>query len=344
MAGALASYDEALGLTAVNHADQRLQAVLGSAHARIARLLEYTGRPTEAAPSYERAIDILRNLAEAHPEVAPYQLDLAQTYENMAHLQVITGKPTEAVISDERALAIRQKLVETHPGNIQFQNDLAKSYEAVGYNLHIAGKSAEALESFDRERAISQALTDAHPNITDFQYRLARSHEHIGWGYKQSGKPVEALAGFERAITIYRKLVGTDRSVITFQSRLALCLGHVAGIHLDARRAALASEELGESVEILEQLPTLDPVNRYNLACGYARLAAIATLLGSGANAAQGRAEAERAMQWLHRAVAAGYRNVALMRMDHDLDALRSRPDFQALIMDLEFPDDPFAQ
>jgi hypothetical protein len=38
-----------------------------------------------------------------------------------------------------------------------------------------------------------------------------------------------------------------------------------------------------------------------------------------------------------------GYRNVAVMQMDHDLDPLRSRPDFQLLMMDLEFPDDPFA-
>jgi hypothetical protein len=60
--------------------------------------------------------------------------------------------------------------------------------------------------------------------------------------------------------------------------------------------------------------------------------------------AAEGRAEAERAMQWLHGAVAAGYRNVALMRQDPDLDPLRSRDDFQHLMMDLAMPDDPFAR
>jgi hypothetical protein len=48
-------------------------------------------------------------------------------------------------------------------------------------------------------------------------------------------------------------------------------------------------------------------------------------------------------MQWLHRAVARGYRNVALMRRDSDLDPLRSRPDFQLLMMDLAMPDDPFS-
>jgi hypothetical protein len=49
-------------------------------------------------------------------------------------------------------------------------------------------------------------------------------------------------------------------------------------------------------------------------------------------------------MHWLRQAVDAGYRNVALMQRDQDLDPLRSRDDFRLLMMDLEFPDDPFAR
>jgi hypothetical protein len=60
--------------------------------------------------------------------------------------------------------------------------------------------------------------------------------------------------------------------------------------------------------------------------------------------AAEGQAETERAMEWLHRAVGAGYRNVALMKSEHDLDPLRSRRDFQLFMMDLWFPVEPFAK
>jgi hypothetical protein len=49
-------------------------------------------------------------------------------------------------------------------------------------------------------------------------------------------------------------------------------------------------------------------------------------------------------MHWLHRAVAAGYKNVRLMQKDSDLDPLRPRADFQLLMMDLSMPDDPFAR
>jgi hypothetical protein len=108
-------------------------------------------------------------------------------------------------------------------------------------------------------------------------------------------------------------------------------------------RPAEAAAAIRQSVSILERLPTMQLTDLYNLACWHAQLAGVAAMSGSGITSAEGRAEAERAMQWLHRAVA-GYRNVALMQRDHDLDPLRSRPDFQLLMMDLAFPADPFAR
>jgi tetratricopeptide (TPR) repeat protein len=105
-----------------------------------------------------------------------------------------------------------------------------------------------------------------------------------------------------------------------------------------------AAAAFHRALSLLEQLPALKPIDHYDLGCVHANLASIAALPGSGMTAAEGLAEADRAMQWLHRAVARGYRNVALMRRDHDLDPLRSRPDFQLLMMDLEFPDDPLAR
>ena len=46
-------------------------------------------------------------------------------------------------------------------------------------------------------------------------------------------------------------------------------------------------------------------------------------------------------MDTLRRAVAAGYRSVDWIGATPDLDPLRSRPDFQLLMMDLAFPGRP---
>jgi hypothetical protein len=59
---------------------------------------------------------------------------------------------------------------------------------------------------------------------------------------------------------------------------------------------------------------------------------------------ADGEAEAASAMDWLRRAVAVGYRNANELRNESALDSLRSRRDFQLLMMVLAFPADPFAQ
>jgi eukaryotic-like serine/threonine-protein kinase len=82
--------------------------------------------------------------------------------------------------------------------------------------------------------------------------------------------------------------------------------------------------------------------NLFDLACAQSLLAGVGGEPGPGLSAAEARARADRAMDTLRRAVAAGYRDLANMRKDADLDALRSRADFQLLMMDAGFPEKPF--
>ena len=113
-----------------------------------------------------------------------------------------------------------------------------------------------------------------------------------------------------------------------------------------AGRPVEAAAELRRAVAIMEHLCDLQPdgYNLYNLACFRSLLSGIAAEPGSGLTASEMTSLGEQAVDALRRAVAAGLRDLAFMRRDPDLDPLRSRPDFQVLIMDLAFPDDPFAR
>jgi hypothetical protein len=47
-------------------------------------------------------------------------------------------------------------------------------------------------------------------------------------------------------------------------------------------------------------------------------------------------AEADRAVDWLKQAVAAGFKDTVQIKKDKDLDALRDRNDFKKLVAELE--------
>jgi hypothetical protein len=108
---------------------------------------------------------------------------------------------------------------------------------------------------------------------------------------------------------------------------------------MDRSNEALANIRKAE--ELLEHSSPLSPWIFYNLACAYSRWSAVSSS-GASPAPAERDASAARAMAALRRAVAAGFDNVGHMGRDPDLDPLRSRPDFQAVIMEVGFPADPF--
>ena len=81
----------------------------------------------------------------------------------------------------------------------------------------------------------------------------------------------------------------------------------------------------------------------FETACCRAALAGLAGRDGSGVSAAEASSEAGKAMALLKKAVGMGYRNADTFRTEPALEPLRNRDDFRLLMMDLEFPADPFA-
>ncbi len=51
----------------------------------------------------------------------------------------------------------------------------------------------------------------------------------------------------------------------------------------------------------------------------------------------------KQSVRVVRQSIAQGYRSLAGMSVDADFSIVRDRPDFRALLVDLAFPDDPFA-
>jgi hypothetical protein len=101
-----------------------------------------------------------------------------------------------------------------------------------------------------------------------------------------------------------------------------------------------AAETAGELIQA-----AVDPVNDvYNAACIFARCVPLAerdSRLSESQRKERARAYADRALATLRQAVQHGYRDAAPAKKDTDLVPLRSHPDFQRLLKEVEAKAEP---
>jgi serine/threonine-protein kinase len=311
----------------------------------IGNLLWNTGRSAEAVASFEKARGMFEALAREHPNASEYRRRLALCYNGISNPLHAMGKTEEALKSLEAAGAILKSLVRDHPAVTEFRQQLAFSDSQIGTLLSDIGRPAEALVPYERARASLETLFQANPAVDEIANDVARAYSQIGQILGAIGKPVEALASLKKALALREVLAGDDHLLVTaYQSDLAVTLGQIGALERGTGHLLEATASYRRAIALLDKLRAPTPDDSYNLACYHSVLAAIAGSPESGLTSAEGLAESDRAMADLHRAAAAGFRMGSLMAHDRELAALRSRRDFQALMMDLAFPDDPFAR
>jgi hypothetical protein len=122
-----------------------------------------------------------------------------------------------------------------------------------------------------------------------------------------------------------------------FQQNLIQIHALLATVHAATGRLAEARAELQEAERILWQVSVPGASTLISLAAAYAMLS---TLFGMD----ERRMYSDRAMAMLRRAVTKDRHIGGELRTKPGLAPLRSRPDFQLLLMDMDFPDDLFAR
>jgi tetratricopeptide (TPR) repeat protein len=204
--------------------------------------------------------------------------------------------------------------------------------------IHLrAGRLADAQAALDGAQAAIQRLADDHPDDRDYPFDLAEVLVERGGLLAAMGRPSEAWASVDKALTMARKVVAASPPGSKYPFSLADLLRLAGGVLPKCGRPAAAESALRESIALLRQRSAPNSEDYYALACDQSLLAGIAV------SADEGRAAAEEAMANLRRAVAHGWRNAVWMMAHTDLLPIRSRPDFRLLVLDLAFPDDPFA-
>jgi WD40 repeat protein len=194
--------------------------------------------------------------------------------------------------------------------------------------------SAAGLTAAGEHRQAAVAVM-RRPGTTDrAAFERARLLVRSGVAAFQSSRWAEAIRDLEQARdrlrTLHRAVPADDR----VSSDLGISLGFLSSALRNKHRRAEALASLKEARQVLEAIRQPSFVDLYNLACVYANLTTLVEPGSAPPTAAEREALAERALAALRRSLAAGMRNFALMERDHDLDPLRGRPDFRALLLE----------
>jgi serine/threonine-protein kinase len=307
----------------------------------VASDLAATGRAAEALGALAEARPILQKLADA---------DLGDTSpKNLAKNYLVTGETlgrmgmrVAAKEAIEKGLSIAQMQADEHPKLTGIQGPLADCLRDAGWGLWKLSWTGEALAAFDRERAVRHRLGADRPGKDVARDSLANCETNSAAALVALYRLPEAGACCDRAIAIREELVKRQPANHRFQQNLAESLMRLGSVRAAAGNAAAAATLWRRAAAKFAAHPPGGESAIFR-ACCQGALAALAGMASAEVSAADGSAHAEEAMTILRREVAGGFRDVALLRVEPGLDALRSRDDFRQMMTDLVFPIEPFA-
>jgi tetratricopeptide (TPR) repeat protein len=292
-----------------------IQQVRARAFNNLGIYLRVTGRPADAEKALRAALIIQQKVTETYPSLPAFRRQLASSHHNLGAALQEVGKRGDARTAYEKAVEIKERLVTDFPGIPIYAVDLAGTYKDLGQLIGDDGKLEESLLWLTKAVDILERVSRQDPRFVKARERLCLAH----WSRAMS---LCGLSRFQQALQDWDRAIEVDdgRYQVALRLRRASNLLNLK----EHTRATADAQAVAES----KSAGTKD---LYNAACVYAlsvRLAAD--------DVTRSQAYAEHAVALLHRAIAKGYKNLGQLKKDADLNALRSREDFQRLLRELE--------
>lgn len=309
----LGRHDDALELS--REVLRRRQAKLGATHPdtlasmhNIAVICFEIGRFDEALKVNQETLRLRRqHLEKDHP-------DTLMTMNNVAFCLTALGRHEEAIkLYDETLPARRRKLGADHPDVAETMGGKANSCEALG-------RHAEALDLYLEVWRVRKARFGAVHADT-----LA-----CRWGI------IESLMALKRSAEALPHVDETLREALEAEAKGQMLLQPMIPRLFELR--LMLSRELGDAAGCLKLAELWEKLDRGDVAgllCAACLRAVASELLARGktTDAAElARDQADLAMRWLERAVAAGWNNGKQTERNPYLRVLHDRADFKKLL------------
>jgi tetratricopeptide (TPR) repeat protein len=331
-------YDKALEiyqqLTADFPSRSDFRHTLAMSHGNRGVLLHSTRRLTEAEKDYAQAVAIFKQLVSDLPSPR-YREDLARGYNSRGVLLRQTGRLKEAEEDCDQAINIQKQLAAEFPSRPEFRQNLARSHGNRGLLLGQTNRPKEAENDYDQAFNIQKQLAAEFPDQPDVRNELAATCVNLALLHQKQGNLTAAKRLLLEGRPHHLAALKANARHPTYRQFYINHLAVLTAVHA----GLLEQEDAVRTAQISQNLGWDPPVDAYSTVCFLSRcvpLVAKHDKLNEPQRKQAAQIYADAAMKVLHAAVSKGYKAVAHMKRDTDLDPLRQREDFQKLTAELE--------
>jgi len=298
---------------------ERFGADVAAGYYNLGYVLAEQGKYAEARQASDESVARYEKLLAARPDDRKLRQDYVETCTNASDLMARMGQVAEAEELARRALAGQEQILAAEPNAGAARQGVGVMLTNLARILAQLKKHAEAEQALQRAAAGHAALVAQ--NALDFKsaYQLARMFDLQAEVFATQNRLADAEAARRRALAVWKDLGRFPRH----RPDLADCYRGLGAV-------LCAGKKVGEAADLAEEcadVPGAGAIGPYQAACILA--------LCASADPASADRYAARAVQALRDAVGRGFDRFAWLTQDSDLDPVRRRDDFAALLLDL---------
>jgi serine/threonine protein kinase len=267
-------------------ADTSLMAELASAYGRIGeaqggQFAANLGDTTGALRSFQKALEIRKQIYVAGPQSVDNIIALANSYCAVSEKLLSSGRTAEAYQDVQQAVALGEKALLSHPQDARVVQELASDYDAEAdilggnFNLSNLGDRNAALAARRKNMEVTERLAKLRPGDESAQRSMGAAVVRMGDQLLLSGQRQASLQQYLAAQSLLANLV-THSPTPKLQDNLHGVYQRISVVRMANGEYAEAVKAARETLALSSRLTAADPRDEWaqlSLADDYSNLA-----------------------------------------------------------------------